>query len=314
MPQAPHFKTNIKEFVALIDSKKVTGGQVVVTAARDYPVSFLQYLAQYISKQVGLPLSILAGNSCSDIVSALSMSFLGSAYLYVIPDISIFSAQDRKFLELFFSSYSGDHLIIVGSSQAWSFELASFIVALEERLEWDRFGFFLERFLGRQAKQCFCDYFPKKPVRLVDFGVIAQFCLSAAGISSSVLAPYVARVITPEVSLFSLAEYWLSRDVKRFGMLWGTMRRMYPVEYWTSFYSDLLWQSLYVVSHKGVGLERQMNNRLPFSFSKSSWRTHAARNLVIAHTQIYLLDWEYKNGGSALERLEYILFRFLITA
>ncbi len=306
MPRVPVSRVNIDSFLELLEQKNLSGSQVVAFSARGYPISFYQHVVRSIGALQGLTVSVFSGDDVEELMRLLSISFLGSAFVYFIPDISIFSSQARKKLETFFVDYQGCHTIVLASSEG-SFEpsYATINALFEDRLDAQQANRFAKIFFGNRDESSFSE-----SVLLEDFVALSLVRLVSAGIEKKDFDFYVARITANEGSVFSLAQFWLGKNIKEFGSLWRIMHDVYPVEYWVSFFSDLLWQAAYCVERRGQGLERALTNRLPFSFTKRDWRTYTLRELAAAHAKLYELDWQTKHGGSA-QQLDFFITKFV---
>ncbi|HAU30660.1 TPA: hypothetical protein DCW54_03475 [Candidatus Dependentiae bacterium] len=301
---------NINSYLLQLEQKKFSGRQVVAYSARGYPISFYHHLAAHTAHALGLPLRIFAGDNIEELIGSLSMSFLGSAFLFFIPDIACFSASARKKLDAFLSDYHGEHPVILGNSGGvWVPSYVSFLVEFEEKLSADEANalarlFFPQVWSASEQAMRFT-----RPVLLGDFIALSFARALSMGISSAAFDDYTVRITTNEGSVFSLAQFWLAKDMSKFGELWRVMGSSYPVEYWVSFFSDLLWQAAYCVQQGGRSLERALSNRLPFSFAKRDWRAYEVRELAAAHAYLYALDWQNKHGGS-IQQLDLFIVKF----
>ncbi len=310
MPQVQVSRVNINSYLLQLEQNKFSGGQIVAYSARGYPIAFYHYLAAYVAQLIRLPLRVYAENDVEGLIGSLSMSFLGSAFLYFVPDISIFSLSDRKKLEAFLAKYSGEHAVVVANSAGvWAPDYAVCTVDFEDKVGPEEANvlarLFFAHYWQKDERTCFV-----RPVLLSDFVVSCLARVLSADMPEEAFQGYLARVSGNQGTVFSLAQCWLGKDVRGFGSLWRIMGPMYPVEYWVSFFSDLLWQASYCVEQEGQALERALSNRLPFSFIKRDWRLYSIRELASAHAYLYLFDWQIKHGGS-LQQLDLFITKFV---
>ena len=109
------------------------------------------------------------------------------------------------------------------------------------------------------------------------------------------------KIVVPEESLFSLAQFFFARKKDAFFKVWLNLKDEYNGAFWTTFWSEQLWKAYHVVSLRKEGnfaAAKQMESRLPFSFLQKDWKTFDAKELSHAHDFLYSIDHRLKNGLS----------------
>jgi len=124
---------------------------------------------------------------------------------------------------------------------------------------------------------------------------------------------WLAVLVESEQSLLKVSEYFLSKRVREFFLLWSTIGSRYPDVFWISFWSDTLWRSYHYVNamrNHDLAEARKISFRLPFSFLKSGWKKVDPEQLKRAHQFLYTIDYNLKNGvgGYGLELLYFNFF------
>jgi hypothetical protein len=121
------------------------------------------------------------------------------------------------------------------------------------------------------------------------------------------------KISKPEQSLFVVSQYFFAKESVNFFAAWHAVATDFPVEFWTTYWSEQLWQaSLFVAQVKELGPlgARKGINRLQFSFMQRDWKKYTARELCAAHNFLYSVDYGLKNGY-ATHGLELFFEHFL---
>jgi|SaaInlLV_10m_DNA_2_1039722.scaffolds.fasta_scaffold00047_42 hypothetical protein len=102
-------------------------------------------------------------------------------------------------------------------------------------------------------------------------------------------------------SLYSLSQYFFSKQEKQFFSLWSSMSINYPETFWVSYWIDQLWRAYYVVKflHQNkINEAKRISFKLPFSFLNSSWRNCSLKELINACGFVYNIDYALKRGST----------------
>jgi hypothetical protein len=118
--------------------------------------------------------------------------------------------------------------------------------------------------------------------------------------SDEFFAQMLRQLLPPETSLFALSGAFLSKKSAHFYSLWKQVGPRYSEQFWCSFFADLVWRSAHYIrlaQENNMVAARAMTYGLPFSFTKTDWRTISQAELIAAHQAIYTADFALKNGG-----------------
>lgn len=255
----------------------------------------------------------------------LQMSFLGQNNTYWCKNTSVLdSAQRKKFLA-FVQSYQGPHEIIFFTSDSVDFSqnAGALTVSLEEALDSTLYQFLYTKLYGDEGEQsdrggdrtgfARALFVKNKNVTLDHACLMMDYNAAVGDRDREVCGQWLDRLIVPDMSLFTLSQYFFARESTKFMRLWHSLEKSFPLEFWLSFWSEQLWQAtvfLSVLSEYGPVAARKQVKRLPFSFMQKDYRRITKRELTVAHNFLYSVDYGFKNGYAS-SGLELFFLKFL---
>jgi hypothetical protein len=104
----------------------------------------------------------------------------------------------------------------------------------------------------------------------------------------------------PELSLFTLSQYFFARDGMRFFKQWSILKDQYAAPFWISFWSEQLWRAssfIELSEQHNFAEAKRISFKLPFSFIQRDWKNVTVQELKRAHDVLYHCDCAIKNGG-----------------
>lgn len=296
-----------------------TSHQVVCFTAKNYPFNFFKLLFSFLKKQHHLSVSNLFVNSVSDwqlCKKSLEMSFLGQSSYYWFGELGV-DGKTKQQIYNYLANYQGPHHILI-------------FINSDESIP-EGFGYKIDlNFKINKEFNSLIKLFPTtNHFRLIKFIKniqdhlnmsfnLDQLCLlmqygSLVRDLEEFDIKWIPQIINTEQSLFELSKYFLFRDSTAFYKSWATLNENYPEQFWISFFSEQLFKAYWFVIYQKSGdfkLSKQIGFRLPFDFMKTGWRYIDPNVLKSAHHELYVVDYQLKNGGSELW-LETFLNKFL---
>ena len=294
---------------------------VVIFRASEYPSNFFRLLFNYLAAEQRIQLQHLMLEKSSDWASyqgTLAMSFLGQTSRYWINSL-LLDAKARKVVYIDLANYAGPH-------QIWLFvetsvTLPKSTTSLEIILDQNLTTMILEvvKLLPVAANHYRVTLFLKKVQQLVGALTLDQLCLVAQYAvvmrdADEFNAELAAKLINSEQSLFELSRHFLFRDAAAFYRAWAVVGETYPIPFWLAFWSEQVFKATCFIQYQRqqeYQLAKQIGFRLPFDFMKSGWRYLAIERLRQVHSQLYQIDYEFKNGGTPEIALELLYAQFL---
>jgi hypothetical protein len=91
--------------------------------------------------------------------------------------------------------------------------------------------------------------------------------------------------------------------------LWNAIVDDYQAAFWMSYWSDQVWRAALFVtymSQKDMAKAKEIQAKLPFSFTKTDWQKHSYHSLTHLHQELATIDFSLKNGG-LMHQLEHCL-------
>lgn len=110
----------------------------------------------------------------------------------------------------------------------------------------------------------------------------------------------LATVIDPQLSLGTLSQKFFTKQKKQFFLLWSKCFPLYPIPFWTVYWSEQVWRAYNVLTflkQNNLYAARRFSFRLPPSFIKNDWRRCSQKELAAAYQVIYDIDFGFKTGS-----------------
>lgn len=239
----------------------------------------------------------LADCDFEDFFAQLSITFLGQTALYALKDGDI-TPTERKKLDLFLKDYSGPHTLYFFTQQPQYEKNALIIDAVITQKTFQELALisnkkalapsFTEKLFSYRATYAF-----DESLTLIEYADL----LGAR--HELFFVEWLDRILVDEISLFTLSQYFFSKQKQLFLSEWSRLKDNYPVEFWVSYFSEQLWQaSIYIhFAQAGKALEgKRYAYRLPFSFFQKDYKKYTVEQLTQAHQFLYSVDHGLKNG------------------
>ncbi len=239
-----------------------------------------------------------------DLKALLSMSFLGDSQWYVLKDFSELTAVVQKKYYSYLTSYTGPHHVVCIVDE--TFEIKDSLQCIDisgelSRSLFSRLCLFIHpgashnpHFVNTLFEYC-------KSISLDVAFMFVHYAQFLGRNQDLFFKTWLQRIIEPESSLFTLSQHFFAKDVTRFLGLWSKMMKLYPDEFWVSYWSEQLWQAaifLQMADKRDLSLKKFVN-RLPFSFMQKDWRLYSLDELKQAHSFLYDTDFQLKNGAGS---------------
>lgn len=281
---------------------------------------FTSYLFKRIAQLFNMQLVTIdaAEREEKDIRAALAVSFLGNAYCYLLKNIQEIAAAQFKALIGYLEQYKGPHKVIVFCSPdvKVSGKKGALVIEAEDAVDAKLYTKLYEYIHGEILS--LDDPFVKnlfstcKSCTLDETYMMITYQKVVGRRSEQFFDQWLGRIIVPDLSLFTLSQYFFAKDQKHFSALWQKIHDQFPDEFWTAYWSDQLWNaSLYVQkmsNHESIGNPKAY--RLPFSFMQRDYKRYTLKELAQAHVFLYSIDYNLKNG-SGYQAIDLFCARFI---
>ena len=311
----------VRSFVqrALSDSACVPEKPVVCFVGGEYsPLFFVLLRQRLLAASADRDLRVLAlrEHSFANVLAPLSMSCLGAASWYWITDVHTLDARTRAKWQKFVASYVGPHVLLYGADQAptsknvMSVSLPSEI-GQQEYLQ--LFGLLYPDRI-RVAASFAQTIFKRAPRLSLDQACLFMHYNTVVGNALPLFVEQLMpQLVSTDQSLFDLSQTLFAKNSSRFLAQWVSVRHKYAEPFWFAYWSEQFWRA-YCVRRALVGNDvaqaKTLARRLPFSFMQRDWRKTTAAALLAAHDRLYQVDFQFKNGCSAVG-LDCALLTFL---
>jgi hypothetical protein len=316
---------NIVNFIESVHDRSYVKNNVSIGffGAEEYPLLFFSQLLESI-KQAHVPADQMVdlrtidwlNQSDADIISSLKTLFLGMRMIYWLGNLEDLETARKKKWISFLKEYQGPHLILFYTKelledlQKDKTTVAGAKVTVEIPNKFDK-----KLFL-----QLLNSYYPDMTVRNQTFVtavytrtdalscdqvyILKQYLCLVGKNQTDFINQWLNVLVEPEKSLFALSQHFFAQEPHKFFSLWKTISADYPAPFWVVYWSEQLFRaSNYVhLMHQRKGADaKRIAFRLPFSFIQRDWRLYTVQKLRDAHTAIYMIDFNIKNGGSENE-------------
>jgi len=268
---------------------------------------FFSFLFKRIAQLFNLQLVTIDASEREekDIRAALEVSFLGSSYCYLIKNLEEFSAAQLKTLISYLEQYKGPHKVIVycKAETKVSSKKGALIIKADDAADAKLYTKLYEYIHTEQLS--LEDLFVKKlfsickTITLDEAYMMITYQKVLGKRSEEFFDTWLPHIIVPDLSLFTLSQYFFAKDQKNFSALWHKIHDKFPDEFWTSYWSDQLWNAAAYLqkmsNQESIGNAKAY--RLPFSFMQRDYKRYALAELSQAHTFLYSIDYNLKNGA-----------------
>ncbi|MFC1842129.1 hypothetical protein ACFLYU_00515 [Candidatus Dependentiae bacterium] len=307
------------EFIDKINTKSPVFSEHVLfhfksSSKGQYPLLFFSFFIKKlkvfmptgINGIVGTEAINLAAQNASTVKSKLETTFLGQKKFYWLEDVSALKAKDKSSWVAYLKNYTGPNLVAFYSDSAVKLGLSNKNLVIEIDPFVDQRTFIkLVQFCAKPKTKSFnkiiLDMFSQNSKLTLDLACILMNYASLAGRKyKDFCDSWLVKIITPEKSLFTLAQYFFNRNPHIFFKLWRDLKDDYPEQFWITYWSEQIWRASNVIvlmQERKIADARKISFRLPFSFMQRSWRNFSFDELSNAHNFLYSIDYSLKNGG-----------------
>jgi hypothetical protein len=298
---------NLIDIVSNQTTEALQKASVVFITAESDPGLLFSYVFKRMAELFKLPLMTIDAAISEDaaIRAALEVSFLGSSYCYLIKNLEEFSPAQLKTLISYLEQYKGPHKVIVycKADTKVSSKKGALIIKTEDTVDAKLYTKFYEYIHAEQLS--LEDLFVKKlfsvckTITLDEAYMMITYQKVLGKRSEEFFDTWLPHIIMPDLSLFTLSQYFFAKDQKNFSALWQKIHDTFPDEFWTSYWSDQLWNASVFVqktsNQESIGNAKTY--RLPFSFMQRDYKRYALTELAKAHSFLYSIDYNLKNGS-----------------
>jgi len=276
----------------------------------EYSILFFSLLFSFLKKKNIVSFDFAQRGAGKDFLPSLRQQFLGEKKLYWLgQQVDQVAKKNKREIVKFLSGYNGPNVVgcfFSDASLCKEFQPSdSFIVQLEQVLNYDTFlvitDFFELKYSVKKKAQL-KKFFDGSDGLTLDVACILFNYLDVAGIRTSKDLEHYVNIVNPfSGSLFSLSQYFFSKDATHFFPLWSKMFGTYPDIFWISYWSDQLWRAYNVVTLLTHGKNREARRfsfRLPYSFANKDWKGSSSQELINAYDFLFKTDYGLKRGSS----------------
>lgn len=292
----------------------------VVCPEDNPPILFMASIVSYV-KEKGLMLETIdvTDLELNQLFSRLETSFLGMRMSYVVRGLENKEKKVRQQLLTYLSNYHGPHSIVFlcNKIDLPFFSKNKNLVELPEAVTSDMVLPLLTLF-KKNSSPAFAKHINRVISQQEELSLDQVYMLisymQVIG-KTDEYGQIIDRVVETEHSLFTLAQHFFAKNSNEFYQLWAQVHQIYPLTFWTVYWSEQLWRAYYVHYYLSKGQPVQaksISTRLPFSFMQRDWKKSSLKELQAAHQCIYSLDNAYKNNSEADAGLEIFYNKFFL--
>jgi hypothetical protein len=304
----------LRTFFAHIErTKKLPDNSVFCFSAQDYYLLFFYHLFSFFKKH-GTVIDRLscAGNDIASIKALLSTISFSGATIYWLEGFHALSAKKQQELLSYLTVYTGPHVILFFSDDAAIVSSSGSnglidIIALPDKITPHEFS--MVRFLVNEASAHPNPEFVAQLALYTDHLSLDSACLFAhyeVVVGKSVtefFSQWVANIIEPTSSLFTLSQHFFSKKRSPFFRQWAAIAELYMPSFWATFWADQIWRAYIfcdLMKKKKYVESKKAQYKLPFSFVNRDWSSYTSTELRNAHQLLSTMDFQLKNGGSEI--------------
>lgn len=295
--------------------------RVMCLKSNSYYPLFMRLLSEKISASLHVSCTVIEPGEIklSELIAHLSISFLGQRSLCWIKNSAGFDTQTRKKVFEWLDLGSNEHPVLISSELTGSCKErdGALVVVVPDGLD-EQTGLLLASSMI-SSEQSVLSFIKKlyQVHKRIPLDHLVMLCSYARVLGQKQQAHFcemwLEKIVEPDKSLFTLSQYFFSRQPHEFLTLWSKVRSDYPDEFWVVFWSEQLWQALTFIEKAriiGATDARKYVSRLPFSFMQKDWQLHDAERLIRGMTYLYTTDHALKNGAGSLG-IDYFVRRFV---
>lgn len=297
--------SQLKEILEQFSFPGSINPKAILFTGSDYPLLFFSLL--YARLRVNkLPIHILDVSQCTveQLQAQLSGTFLGTAHIYILKNFGGLGADKLETIKVMCSTYQGPHQLFcffldeeVMKDQSISF------IPIPSQIDHEDY-ICLRAFLGCTSRESqFSRFlFARAKTISLENACLMHYYQSTLGKNISMFfSEWLEKVLGMQTSLFTLSQYFFSKNAQAFFALKKRYDTEYAQEFWIGYWSLQLWQAnIYIefARQNKIVEGRKYAGRLPFTFMQKDWKHYQPAELAAAHTFLYEVDFNLKNGGS----------------
>ncbi|MEX2438093.1 MAG: hypothetical protein WD449_02460 [Candidatus Babeliales bacterium] len=264
-----------------------------------FPLLIRPWALRYGAIQVLAAIS----TSFASIQGQLSQTFLGQQSTFWLGSLDELSKHDYDQLIKYLEQYEGPHRVLFYTAnelklahgqtieipQKLSMQDAYSLVQGDEQFQL-RVKTFINA-IYKQVGECTID----QACLMVQYGALI------GRHHTHFIQEWLAKIIPGEASLFTLSTYFFARKPSLFYKEWLLIKDNYPDVFWIIYWSEQVWRASYYIQLRGNNFvaAKRIAYRLPFSFINNDWKKIAPVELMQAHSELYQIDCDVKNGATA---------------
>lgn len=291
-------------FIQSLRTLKDTSYACIAFKVSQYSPLFAMRLYAYCKAHLlSLTLLDVTTYTFNELRMTCDTSFLGMRNWYWLKDFHLLDANTRyQWLE-YLLHYQGPHTLFLFDTGTGLVETSFLsVISLPATLSKDTYKQYYELFFeGTYDPEFTTKLFEKKEGLSLDEAFLLMSYQGALGRKyDDFFSLWLAKIVVPEKSLFTLSQYFFAQQAKDFFTLWAQCSNDYPDEFWIAYWSEQVWQAaLFVLraNKEGIQVAKKHAYRLPFSFINKDWRKYTFEYLVTTHDALYRFDYQLKNGG-----------------
>jgi len=286
-----------------------------------YPLLFFSLLVKKLKSILDMQIETVSveSNNLSQVKAKLETSFLGQQTLYWLQDVGSIKGKNKNNIIEYINAYKGPNIIVLFATNAVKIKKREGLCLVEvgERVahkDFLKIVSFFQKPISKMVINFIEKIFRLNPVIPLDTAcMLMKYAFLTGKGYKAFIDEWLDKIMIPEKSLFTLSQYFFTKDYKKFFQLWSNIRDDYGDVFWIVFWSEQLWRASSFVSqmqNRNFAEAKKVSFRLPFAFTQRIWRNFNVDELKNAHDFIYSVDCSLKNGGDPFS-LELFYSKFL---
>ena len=275
--------------------------RVICFCGAQYPLIFFTFFSRYI---INLERINLSFTPFDQLIALLETQFLGQDKIYFLGDISILDKRTKEQLFTYLAAYQGPHMILLFNNEEKHTVYSFFeIVIVSQSISYQAMTqliFFLPDNWQKSLIPMVKKIVKSKQHFNLEQAILILYYSSVVGRTlDQFFTAWFPLIYIQDSSLFSLCQYFFSRNSKQFFILWHQLAPSFPETFWITYFSEQTWRAYYYIQLQEQGhiLEaKKISYRLPFSFIQKDWRHVNCNELLAAHHFLYTADRSIKTS------------------
>ncbi len=271
-----------------------------------YPLLFFTKLFEFIVKEqvCDKPINVAwQEKDRVELYSLLQQSFLGERSILFLGEL-LYKKEDSFFKDVI--SYNGDNKLIFFVNDEISLKGLDkeHIVILDDIINPKLFTrlltFFNKENLVKKTVLIDNIFSRSQSLSLEAACRIFDYLELVNVQSAAKFKQYIALLIYPDKSFFTLSNYFFSRN-KQFFKLWEELADDFGPLFWISYWSEQIWKAHHVCKYmkqNNIVQAKKMSLGLPFSFTKGYWQDFSQQELINEYSFLYRSDCALKLGST----------------